>query len=172
MTYLTYIFWALINKKNCPKKKEKSNMNMNSTVAAFWILEKKFSFDFYLTTSKIGLQKCEAKTLEVSRSVTYWLRRQKFRIVPPLGTWEIPSIDTILDLSLQLLQNKTHPSLSSYSVSRVDFTKKAEEAWFWHYSRLLFRNSPKGMIYDNGLHQIAMNYLFTNYKDYHPRWIV
>ena len=37
------------------------------------------------------------------------------------------------------------------------------------FDTCLFRNSPKGMIYDNGLHQIAMNYLFTNYKEYHPR---
>merc|ERR1712001_310339 len=29
------------------------------------------------------------------------------------------------------------------------------------------RNSPKGTIYDNGLHNIAMNFLYTDYRDYH-----
>jgi hypothetical protein len=31
-----------------------------------------------------------------------------------------------------------------------------------------YRNSPKSMIYDNGLHQTTMNFLFTNYRDHHP----
>ena len=56
------------------------------------------------------------------------------------------------------------PQLSSNG--RIHNFEKARSCVAFAFDNLLFRNSSKAMIYDNGLHQIAMNYLFNDFPIY------